>query len=247
MSPRGVRDPPGVYTVAAAWYRITFPGVVASDLKSTLGESPLSRFPGAAGRQREVTRQAKELGWPKPEFHHLWFGESLYWLARTVRPQAIVETGVEKGLTSYFWLRAMADNGLGTLYSIDLPTLGSEVRVNADGRVDTSHVETESRTGALVPPSLRERWKLTLGDAKVELPKLLSELGSIDIFFHDSDHSYGHQLWEYRTAWPAIRDGGFLASDDVDWTAAFSDFSREVARTPVLWPSTRPSRGLIRK
>ncbi len=98
-----------------------------------------------------------------------------------------------------------------------------------------------------MPPPLRRRWELTLGDAKVELPALLSRLDSIDIFFHDSDHSYAHQLWEYRTAWPLVREGGLLASDDVDWTAAFADFSKEVARAPVYWPSTRPSRGLVRK
>ncbi|MGI0155313.1 MAG: O-methyltransferase [Thermoplasmata archaeon] len=236
-----------MYSVSAAWDRIMFPRVVARDLESTLGAPPLGRFPHAWVRQREVTRRATELGWPPPEFHHRWFGESLYWLARTVRPRAIVETGVEKGLTSYFWLRALADNDYGTLHSIDLPTVGTTERVNADGRVDRSHVEEAGRTGALVPPSLRNRWELTLGDAKRELPALLSGLGSIDLFFHDSDHSYAHQLWEYRTAWPALRDGGLLTSDDVDWSDAFSDFSREVDRVPVYWPSTRPTRGLLRK
>jgi predicted O-methyltransferase YrrM len=237
-----------MYTVSAAWDRIMFPRIIAADLASTLGPgSALTRFPHPGARQRELTWQATHLGWPKPEFHHRWFGESIYWLTRAVRPRAIVETGVEKGLTSYFWLRGLADNEFGTLYSIDLPTVGSTERVNADGRVDRSHVETEARTGALVPPSLRKRWELTLGDATVELPALLARLGSIDIFFHDSDHSYGHQLWEYRTAWPVLREGGYLASDDVDWTAAFSDFSKEVGRTPVYWPSTRPSRGLLGK
>jgi predicted O-methyltransferase YrrM len=35
-------------------------------------------------------------------------------------------------------------------------------------------------------------------------------------------------LWEYRAAFPYIRPGGLLVSDDALWNAAFPEFSGEV-------------------
>jgi len=51
---------------------------------------------------------------------------------------------------------------------------------------------------------------------------------SIDMFLHDSSHSYGHMLWEFRQFWPRLRDGGLLVSHDVQMNAAFPEF---VAKT----------------
>src|SRR5207245_10552503 len=79
-------------------------------------------------------------------------------------------------------------------------------------------------SGFAVPQRLRGRWDLRLGDAKVELPKLLEELGRVDFFHHDSMHTYEHMTFEYETVWPYLRAGGVLASDDVDWNDAFADF-----------------------
>ena len=50
----------------------------------------------------------------------------------------------------------------------------------------------------------------------------------VDLFVHDSDHSYGHMLWEYSTAWPRLSGGGVLYSDDIEWNSAFRDFSQSV-------------------
>lgn len=134
-------------------------------------------------------------------FHHRWFGESLYCSTRTVRLRAIVETDVEVGLTSYCWLHALYDNDFGTLFSTDLPTIGSTARVNADGKVDRSHVEIETRTGAFVPPSVRRRWELTLGEAKVELPAVLSKVGTCEIAFAD----VSSDVHRTRIYWPSDR------------------------------------------
>jgi predicted O-methyltransferase YrrM len=51
---------------------------------------------------------------------------------------------------------------------------------------------------------------------------------SIDMFLHDSSHSYRHMLWEFRQFWPRLRDGGLLVSHDVQMNAAFPEF---VAKT----------------
>jgi hypothetical protein len=50
-------------------------------------------------------------------------------------------------------------------------------------------------------------------------------LGSIDIFIHDSEHSYENMMFEYMTAWDHLKEGGILLSDDTNLNKAFSDFS----------------------
>ena len=75
---------------------------------------------------------------------------------------------------------------------------------------------------------------MRLGDAKVELPKLLEELGRVDFFHHDSMHTYEHMTFEFETVWPYLRAGGVLASDDVDWNDAFADFCRRKDVAPNI-------------
>ena len=79
-----------------------------------------------------------------------------------------------------------------------------------------------------MPEWLRPAWRLHLGDSRDVLPPLLAELGRIDLFIHDSLHTYDHMLWEYRAAWPFLRPGGLLFSDDALWNAAFTEFYQEV-------------------
>lgn len=160
----------------------------------------------------------------------------LYNFARLVQPDVIVETGVHTGLSTTYWLMALEANQKGTLYSIDLPCLTPGGQRNADGVWDGSYVKETDETGVVAKRvGLTSRWKLLLGDAKVLLPDLLERLGHISLFYHDSDHSYDHQLWEYRTAWPYIAPGGWLLSDDVNWSPAFSEFSKASGQTSKAW------------
>lgn len=159
----------------------------------------------------------------------------LYALCRIARPQTFVETGVHYGNSSSYILKAMRDNQTGELYSIDLP--------KADVGVRTYALPNRMTTGFLIPEELRSRWKLVLGDAKVELPKLLEKLGAIDMFMHDSLHTYEHMTFEFETAWKRLKSGGFLLSDDIDYNAAFSDFSKSVGVSPL----TFGSEGVLRK
>jgi len=168
--------------------------------------------------------------------------EMLYLYARAVRPKVIVETGVELGVSSAYFLQALSDNGEGELWSIDLPTIGAQGRVNLDGRTDHAHVDSVGQVGAAVPERLRTRWHLKLGDARDLLPTLPAP-EPWDIFFHDSEHSRAHMLWEYETAWPHLAAGGFLLSDDVPENDAFVTFAGQVGLPPFLWLR----RGTLRK
>ncbi len=150
-------------------------------------------------------------------------GQKLYDLVRTVSPDIVVETGVCNGFSSSVILRALEDNGKGHLYSVDLP-------VNID------EITTEERTGAVLPPGkesgwavpddLRERWTLRLGDTYKELPKVFDSLSDdIDIFIHDSDHSYETMMFEFALAWRNLKEDHFLLADNIDFSEAFFDFT----------------------
>ncbi len=155
-----------------------------------------------------------------------------YVLIKLLKPDMVVETGVGAGVSSWTILHAMAENGAGMLVSIDLPTPNTELL---------------PEVGYLVPTELRDRWELRTGPAQRLLPQVLNELGAIDIFQHDSRHSYSNQLREYRTAWPFIRPGGMLVSDDVS-NDALHDASHSWDREPSIIGQSKDSPiGLVHK
>ena len=137
----------------------------------------------------------------------------LYALIRAARPRVIVETGVASGQSSIHVLKAIESNGFGKLYSIDLPNV-QQGSILPEGR----------EPGWMVPAFLRGPWELTLGDARTLLPALLQELGTVDVFFHDSDHSYEHMMFEFEQVFPRLKPGGLLLSDDINLHRAWDDF-----------------------
>ena len=79
----------------------------------------------------------------------------------------------------------------------------------------------------MIPNYLRNRWHLILGRSSEQLTQLLKKVVEIDIFLHDSEHSYQNMLWEYRIAWTYLKAGGLLLSHNIDTNDAFSDFCQE--------------------
>lgn len=156
-----------------------------------------------------------------------------YSIVKLLRPETIVETGVCEGNSSRFLLLAMQENQHGALHSIDLPNADLSLGVGL-GRQTHTHPEGKT-AGWMVPDELRDRWNLHLGDARELLPKVLAKLGCIDIFIHDSLHSYDHMMFEFDTAWQHLRKGGLLISDDTDWNSAFTEFAHKVSRPTVMF------------
>src|SRR5262245_37043410 len=133
---------------------------------------------------------------------------------RLLRPECVVETGCATGWTSSLLLLALSLNDKGQLHTIDIPPV--------KGRFDMNFTLPEHlSSGFLVPESLKTRWSLTLGDTREHLAPLLRSLGQIDLFYHDSDHSFVHMMCEYTTVWPHLREGGILLSDDIGCNTAF--------------------------
>ena len=67
-----------------------------------------------------------------------------------------------------------------------------------------------------------------MGKSSEQLPPLLRELDSVDIFIHDSEHSYGNMKQEYETVWHKIRRSGLLISHDINDNKAFREFTGAV-------------------
>lgn len=135
-------------------------------------------------------------------------GRLCYLACRHLRPRVVVETGVAYGVTSAYILQALADNRYGELHSIDLPPLGKDA---------------ENHVGYVIPQHLRNRWKLRTGSARNILPQVLRETENIDVFVHDSLHTYRHMKWEFQSALQALRPGGLLISDDIEVNRAFEE------------------------
>ena len=142
----------------------------------------------------------------------------VYVLARAMRPDRIVETGVCYGVTSAYILQALFQNRSGHLHSIDLPPLGKEA---------------DSFVGCLVPEIGKHRWTLHRGSSRRLLPALLRELRNIEMFVHDSLHTLANMRHEFVTAWPFLRPGSVLVSDDVEGNSAFA----ELVESPGVWCS----------
>jgi predicted O-methyltransferase YrrM len=135
-----------------------------------------------------------------------------YAIVRAMRPETIVETGVANGVSSAHLLLALHKNSQGTLHSIEIG--------------DSTYLPAGRESGWVVPDWLRGRWKFHLGDASEVLPPLLRELRSIDLFIHDSLHTYEHMKFEFERAFPFVRAKGLLLADDALWNEAFWDFAR---------------------
>ena len=173
------------------------------------------------------------------------YGLMLYLLVRTHKPQVAVETGVGRGVSSAHILCAMQENNTGHLYSIDLPPEQAAVAKCADDIVQLADGQRHHayNAGECVPDRLKDKWSLIVGDSKEQLPALLRTIKRIDMFFHDSLHTYEHMKFEYETAWPYLSDGGLMLSHDVVWNKAFYEQCREHHRKAVIYRSL----GIVRK
>ncbi len=139
--------------------------------------------------------------------------EALYSLCRILRPGVVLETGVANGASSWYLLRALDANRCGMLYSLDFPVSPVSADPGEMGRI-----------GCLVPDALRGRWRLLLDDSRRGMRRLLSRGVILDMFLHDSEHTYLRMRTEYSMAWVALRRGGLLLSDDIGANSAFEEF-----------------------
>jgi predicted O-methyltransferase YrrM len=153
---------------------------------------------------------------------------ALWCLVRHTKPQRVVETGVARGVLTSFILQALQENDEGHLWSIDLPPMLPR---------------WSEESGAAVTEELRARWSLLRGASRRHLPGLLHDLGSIDLFVHDSLHTTRTMEFELSRAWKALAPGGVLVADDADLNDAFASFADgAVSRRLVVQEELKPAK-----
>jgi predicted O-methyltransferase YrrM len=153
---------------------------------------------------------------PYERFHDI-EGESMllcYALARTLRPETIVETGVGNGASTFFFLRALSMNGRGVLHSFDI----------------------SDDVGSYLTNQERSTWDLQVLDRQAplrDLARRLSRLPPVDLFLHDSHHRYRYMSRELDLAEAVLRDHGVVLCDDAESTFAFDEFCHSRGLEPT--------------
>jgi len=157
---------------------------------------------------------------------------AIWCLIRHLRPRNVVETGVLHGVTSRFILEALERNGVGHLWSIDLPPM---------------EPVWQDEIGIAVGDRFRSRWSYIKGTSKRRLPGLLSSLGQIDLFIHDSLHSEQNVRFEVDRAFAALRPGGAIVVDDIDANWAFRTFTQAFSNHRSMICEAEPLRPDLRR
>jgi hypothetical protein len=127
----------------------------------------------------------------------------LYAIARLLRPRHIVEVGVSSGVSSAYILAALAANDLGTLHSVDLPSFERRTAGRKVSRSSWS-LPPGRAPGWAIPPSLRNRWDLRLGDMSELVPRLSTELPGIGLVLYDVPHQDSEVARELRALDPHL-------------------------------------------
>lgn len=203
-------------------------GLVAKELSQTAAPSPNAPQTPEVGGLNSNSSSRLPYAYPDNfgmDREHL---DLLGEIVRLTRPLRVVETGVADGFSSRAILQALDTNGAGQLTSFDV----------------------FEDVGSAVDSSLRERWELEIlpkRGRKVFLSDRLSSICPIDIFLHDSDHSYGWQSFEYKIGFSALRPGGILISDDVDASYAFIDFVRRTRALALACVGSTKVMGIVVK
>jgi predicted O-methyltransferase YrrM len=148
--------------------------------------------------------------------------EAIWCLVAHICPGTVIETGVAHGLTSRVILEGLDRNDRGHLWSVDLPAVDPAL-----------HAEI----GVAVSEGLRPRWSYVEGTARERLPGLLRQLGTIDLFVHDSLHTGRNQRFELDSAWRSLCHGGVAVVDDIDHSLAFRSFIADAR--PQAWIAAR--------
>jgi predicted O-methyltransferase YrrM len=134
-------------------------------------------------------------------------------LVKEFKPSVVVETGFGNGVSSKQILSSFKELGLNDskLYSFDTDPIVKSTELMND-----------------------PQFNLILIKSPRYLTMEMNKIGKIDMFYHDSNHSYQNQSFEYDLAWKMLNDGGILATDDVNLSDAFFHFCKRFKKAPLL-------------
>lgn len=142
--------------------------------------------------------------------------EFLYSLVKSKNKTNCLECGVSMGGSSLSILRALHDNNEGVLHSNDLPYLWMDMPLKD--------------LGVLVGDDLRDRWKLTIGDDRDNLPSMLKCIGKVDMAHYDSNKAYSAREKFWALLIPFMDEQCTVVFDDIVDNDHFFDLARSLSR-----------------
>jgi hypothetical protein len=127
-----------------------------------------------------------------------------YALVRASEPEHVVETGTHFGLGSCAIAAALLRNGHGRLTTIDI----------------------DPQAGYLIGGPWADVIDQRIGGSI----ELLGGLDEVDVFLHDSLHTYDYETQEFQAVEPRLRAGALVLSDNAHDSAALSDWADRTGR-----------------
>jgi hypothetical protein len=127
-----------------------------------------------------------------------------YALVRATQPDRVVETGTHLGLGSCVIAAALLRNGHGRLTTIDI----------------------DPEAGYLIG----EPWAGVIDRCTGSSVDLLATTGDVDMFLHDSLHTYEYEAKELAAVEPNLRPGAIVLSDNAHDSRALSDWAERAGR-----------------
>ena len=167
----------------------------------------------------------------------------LYVICRILKPKVVVETGVASGTSAVGILSALEANHEGALHSIDLPA----GRYITDSGGVWEDVSSATGPGWLVPERLKPRWTIHIGPSRALLHEVLSNAKSIELFYHDSEHTKENMDYELELAFEYLNAEGFILADNSNWSNSFQALCQRhslasIRLFPFLGVARRPIR-----
>jgi hypothetical protein len=127
-----------------------------------------------------------------------------YAIVRATQPEHVVETGTHLGLGSCVLAAALLRNGHGRLTTIDI----------------------DPRAGYLIG----EPWASVIDRRTGNSVDILRSLDEVNIFLHDSLHTYDYERKELAAVESNLRDDAIILSDNSHESSALSDWAEESGR-----------------
>lgn len=141
-------------------------------------------------------KYAKRIGW--------------YAIIRSVKPETVIETGIDKGLGSCVITCALLKNkhdGYDGFY------YGTDINPNA---------------GILFTAPYDAVGKILIGDSVESLEKL--HVKSVDVFINDSDHSADYEAMEYKVIRNKLTDQSIILGDNSHVNSKLREFAVQTGR-----------------
>lgn len=142
-----------------------------------------------------------------------------YAIVRAMKPAIVVETGIDKGLGSCVIAAALKKNHAegvsGKLLAVD-------INPNAGGLIDGEYGEFVEKI---------------FSDSLVAIDEMTQD---VDLFIHDSDHSFSHEAAEYDRLTDHLSASSLVISDNAHDSRELREYANRVGRKYLFW-SERPA------